>query len=178
MQSRRHRQSLKVTGHTARTHEPDLHGSASLIDGAEKTIGRADGPLHLSDNMPTIIFIALLQGQPATQTAPDPFAPLTIYNGSWTVRADHPWSGAASGTVDHLVSRCRRFTSYFVCEQTTNSFIAPNGLAGGRGDLLLEGNHWTYLDKPPISTKGKWSRTENFIVDHDYIRFEEYQSSA
>jgi hypothetical protein len=50
-------------------------------------------------------------------------------------------------------------------------------LAGGRGDLTLDGNHWTYLDKPPATLKGNWSRTENFIVDHDHIRFEDYESA-
>lgn len=125
------------------------------------------------------------------------FAPLSIYNGEWSVRAAHPWSGAAPGTIDNLTSRCRLFTQYFACEQTVNGktqglivyspgerdgqlhtrFIAPNGLAGGRGDLTLAGTHWTYLDKPPAGLKGDWSRTENFILDHDHIRFEEYASS-
>jgi len=34
----------------------------------------------------------------------------------------------------------------------------------------------TYLDKPPVSPKGNWSRVENFILNHDHIRFEEYES--
>ena len=28
-----------------------------------------------------------------------------------------------------------------------------------------------------IGLKGNWSRTENFILDRDHIRFEEYESS-
>ena len=56
-------------------------------------------------------------------------------------------------------------------------FISPDGLAGGRGDLTLDGNHWTYLDKPPPTLKGNWSRVENFILDHDHIRFEECESA-
>ncbi len=144
-----------------------------------------------------LLLLALIQNSSGAQTAPDPFLPLTIYNGTWTVQAEHPWSGSALGTPDHLVSRCLRFTQYFACEQTINGktqslivytvssspgklhtrFIEPDGIAGGRGDLTLDGNHWTYLDKPPLQLKGNWSRVENFILDHDHIRFEEYESS-
>jgi hypothetical protein len=146
--------------------------------------------------LPLLLF-ALIQNAPPPQPPPDPFAPLTIYNGTWTVHAEHPWSGAAPGTPDHLVSHCERFTLYFACEQTINGkpeamlvytatsspgklntrFIAPDGQAGGRGDLTLDANHWTYLDKPTPPLKGNWSRVENFILDHDHIRFEEYESA-
>ncbi len=147
--------------------------------------------------MLSLLLFALIQNASGAQPAPDPFAPLAVYNGTWTVQAEHPWSSGAPGTLDHLVSRCQRFTQYFACEQTVNGktlglivytvssspqklstrFIDPDGLAGGRGDLSLDGNHWTYLDKPPLKQKGNWSRVENFILDHDHIRFEEYESS-
>ena len=117
--------------------------------------------------------------------------------GSWTVRAEHPWGGGVAGSSDHLVSRCEHFDSYFACEQSVNGkvqsllvytatsvpgklncrTITPDGLAGGRGDLTLDGNRWTYLDKPPLNLKGNWSRTENFIQDRNHIRFEEYESA-
>ena len=135
--------------------------------------------------------------QGATQPAPGPFAPLAIYNGTWTVKAEHPWSGGPAGTSDQLVSHCQRFSLYFACEQTVNGktqsllvytatsspgklncrTITPDGLAGGRGDVSLQGNHWTYLDKPPLNLKGNWSRVENLILDHNHIRFEEYESA-
>jgi hypothetical protein len=147
--------------------------------------------------MLALLLLALLQNASGAQAAPDPFAPLAVYNGTWTVQAEHPWGGGPAGTPDHLVSRCQRFTLYFACEQTVNGnaqaflvytagsssgmlhtrFITPDGLAGGRGDLTLEGNHWTYVDKPPPTLKGNWSRVENFILDHDHIRFEEYESA-
>ena len=149
------------------------------------------------NSMLQLLLVALLQNPPATQPAPDPFAPLAIYNGTWTVKAEHPWSGATPGTPDRLVSKCQHFTQYFACEQTVNGktlslivytagtspgklhtrFIVPDGQAGARGDLTLDGNHWTYLDKPPAQLKGNWSRTENFLLDRDHIRFEEYESS-
>ena len=138
----------------------------------------------------------VVQGAPMSPPL-TPFAPLTIYDGSWTIKADHPWGGGAPGTLDHLVSHCERFSHYFACEQTVNGktvslltytatsdsakyncrTLAPDGLAGGRGDMTLEGGHWTYLDKPPLKLKGTWSRTENFILDQNHIRFEEYESS-
>jgi hypothetical protein len=129
-------------------------------------------------------------------TEQDPFVRLRIYDGEWAVRATHPWSGAAAGAVDRLSSHCHRFTHYFACEQTINGqptsllvytegdapgrlntrMIAPNGLAGGRGDLTLAGSRWTYIDKPPASLSGNWSRTENVVVDRDHILFKEYES--
>ena len=144
-----------------------------------------------------LLLFAIIQPAAAVQSAADPFAPLAIYGGAWTVRAEHPWSGAAPGAQDHLLSHCERFDSYFACEQTVNGkarsllvytatstpgklncrLIAPDGLAGGRGELTLAGNHWSYLDKPPVSLKGDWSRVENFVLDHDHIRFEEYSSA-
>jgi len=134
---------------------------------------------------------------PQPVTPDDPFSDLTIYDGDWTVHASHPWSGAPAGTAEHLRSRCRRFTLYFACEQTLNGkvlalivytagesrghintrTIAPNGLAGGRGDLVIEGARWTYLDKPQAGLTGPWSRVENVIVDRDHIRFEEFESA-
>jgi len=148
-----------------------------------------------------LLLLGLLQTAPATQPAPDPFTPLEIYNGTWNVKAEHPLGedkpGAKpGGTPDRLLSQCHHFTQYFTCEQTVNGktlslivytagaspgklhtrFIVPDGQAGARGDLTLDGNHWTYLDKPPAGLKGNWSRTENYILDHDHIRFEEYES--
>jgi len=149
------------------------------------------------ESMVPLLLFALIQNPPA----PDPFAPLAIYNGAWTIHAEHSWTdtppNTPPGTPDHLISKCQHFTQYFACEQTVNGktlslivytagtspgklhtrFIVPEGQAGGRGDLTLDGNHWTYLDKPPAQLKGNWSRTENFILDHDHIRFEEYESS-
>jgi hypothetical protein len=140
---------------------------------------------------------AAIPSQGATGVVADRFTPLTVYGGSWAVKAEHPWSGGTAGTVDHLLSHCERFDSYFACEQSVNGkaqallvytaasvpgklgcrTITPDGLAGGRGDVTLEGNHWTYLDKPPLNLKGNWSRVENFILDRNHIRFEEYESA-
>jgi hypothetical protein len=138
-------------------------------------------------------------GQQATNPSGsvNPFSSLALYNGTWKIRAEKPWGGGAKGSVDLLVSRCQPFTAYFACEQTVNGktasllvytategsgklhsrMITPDGLAGGRGDLTINGSHWTYLDKPPAGLEGNWSRVENEIIDRDHIHFEEYESS-
>ena len=133
----------------------------------------------------------------STNVTADTFTPLIVYSGTWSVRADHPWGGGVVGTLDRLVSHCELFESYFACEQSVNGkpqsllvytatsvvgklhcrTITPDGLAGGRGDLTLHGNHWTYLDRPPLSLKGNWSRVENFVQDRNHIKFEEYESA-
>jgi len=144
-----------------------------------------------------LLLFALIQDASGSHPASDPLAPLIVYDGTWSVQAEHPWSGGAPGTVDQLVSHCQHFTQYFACEQTVNGnvlalivytaggtngnihtrFIGLDGQAGGRGDLTMDRDHWTYLAKPTITLKGNWSRVENFILDHDHIRFEEYESS-
>ena len=143
------------------------------------------------------LLFSVNQAEAQPPLATDAFKKLEIYDGDWTVRADHPWSGAPSGNDDHLRSRCQRFSAYFACEQTVNQkplalivytaadapnrfhtrTIATDGRAGGRGDLVLDGNRWTYLDKPLSGLKGPWSRTENTIRDENHIRFVEYESS-
>jgi hypothetical protein len=143
------------------------------------------------------LLVSVNQAEAQPPLATDPFKKLEIYDGDWTVRADRPWSGAPTGSSDRLRSLCQRFSTYFACEQTVNQkpvalivytaaeapgrfhtrTIATDARAGGRGDLVLEGNRWTYLDKPPQGLKGPWSRTENTILDNNRIRFAEYQSS-
>jgi hypothetical protein len=142
-----------------------------------------------------LVSVDRAEAQPPLTT--EAFKRLEIYGGDWIVRADHPWSGAPAGSSDHLRSRCQRFSAYFACEQTVNQkplalivytaaeapnrfhtrTIATDGRAGGRGDLVLDGNRWTYLDKPPSGLKGPWSRTENIIRDQNHIRFVESESS-
>jgi hypothetical protein len=145
----------------------------------------------------SLILLALATAAGAT-TAPAsaPFSVHKIYDGAWNVRADHPWGGAAAGATARLDSHCERFTVYFACEQTVNGkpqilivytlgetggfytrTIAPSGLAAARGALEVNGSRWTYLDKPAAGLTGPWSKVENDIVDHDHIRFAEYESA-
>lgn len=139
---------------------------------------------------------SVLAASPAVSST-KPFAQLLIYDGEWMIRATHPWSGAPAGTSDRLQSLCRLFTLYFACEQTVNGnpqtlivytvgpspthyntrTITPNGLAGARGDLIIEGARWSYLDKPPSGLNGPWSRVVNVIIDENHIGFEEYESA-
>jgi hypothetical protein len=131
------------------------------------------------------------------ENSTNPLAALAVYGGNWKVRATHPWSGAARGAVDRLTSRCQMLSQYYVCEQTVNDktlglilytigkrygelhsrFVAPDGEVAPLGDLTLRGNHWTYLDRPAGHRRGKWSRTENVVLNENRIVFEEYESS-
>ena len=70
--------------------------------------------------MLALLLLAVIQNAAGAQPAPDPFTLLTVYNGSWTIKAEHPWSGGPPGSLDHLVSHCHRFTLYFACEQTVD----------------------------------------------------------
>jgi len=100
-----------------------------------------------------ILLFALIQNASGAQPAPDPFAPLAVYNGTWTVKAEHPWSGGPPGTLDHLVSRCHYFTLYFACEQTIN---------GKAQALLVYTISTSPGDVPPKnSTRENWSSLVN-----------------
>jgi hypothetical protein len=72
-----------------------------------------------------VLLAAIQATAPGGQAASDPFAPLAVSGGPWTVKAEHPWGGPP-GTQDHLASHCGRFNSYFTCEQTVNG--KPQGL--------------------------------------------------
>jgi hypothetical protein len=148
--------------------------------------------------LPLILGACALTGSAA---AADPAATpslqaLLLYRGEWRVTADHPWSGAPSGSVDRLRSACTLFHAYLACEQSVNGkplalivftpgarpgefytrTIAPSGLAGGRGTMTIEGRSWTFLDKPAAGLTGSWSRVENVIVSRKEIKFAEYES--
>ena len=63
----------------------------------------------------------------------------------------------------------------YISSQNVDQVIVLFG--DGTGKFTLDSNHWTYLDKPASGTKGNWSRVDNYILDQDHIRFEEYESS-
>src|SRR5665213_2514864 len=96
----------------------------------------------------------------AVAPAPDPFAPLALYNGTWTVHAQHSFSGAPG--PDTLVNHCTLGTAFYSCEQIVNGKAAalvvftlssepgkfavdnifPNGRASSGTDLFIHGDHW------------------------------------
>lgn len=141
-----------------------------------------------------LLAIALLAAQ---ATAPNPLDALLVYNGTWHVKVDHPFSGGPAGTVDTLESHCTRTTAFVTCEQSVNGkvlelmvytaaptpghfytkFIQPDNMSAPRGELILDGNHFTYLDKATVDGKATLYRVENIFRDRDHIHFEESNST-
>lgn len=117
------------------------------------------------------------------------YAPLWLYKGSWEVKV----SGAKAGTgPDKLLNECRLIGKYFGCQQTVNGKLSalivfipadkpghyytqavlPEGWAVGRGELDIEGDHWTYRSKATEKDKTTYYRTTNLFSGKDNIHFE------
>lgn len=90
------------------------------------------------------------------------FAPIRVYEGTWTVVASHTMAG--EGRPDTIVNHCHEGTAFYTCEQVVNGKslalivytvtddptkfhtqpVLPGGQAVGRGDLTIAGDHWTF----------------------------------
>ena len=134
------------------------------------------------------LLLAALAFAPIT----DPFAPLNLYNGTWTVRAQHPFSGGSG--PDTLVNHCTRSEAFYTCEQIVNGKsaalviftassepgkfdvdnILPNGHASSDTDLFIHGDHWTFITNSAPNTPRY--RTENVFHGPDKIHFEQFES--
>lgn len=143
-------------------------------------------------NLPLIVVAGLLFAQ--SPVAPDPYTPLRLYDGGWTVTMHDASSGKT--TTDALVNACSLLKPFFVCQQTVNGKpgalvvfvpaetpghyytqnVLPEGWATGRGDLSIEGGHWTYLGHDEENGKTTWYRTVNDFTGTDRIHFESAQS--
>src|SRR5882757_8001161 len=67
--------------------------------------------------LPLLLLLAATLN-PSPISAADPFAALAVYNGTWTVRAQHPFSGGAG--PDTLINRCTSGQAFYTCEQVLN----------------------------------------------------------
>ncbi len=128
-------------------------------------------------------------------TAPDSvFAALWAYNGTWQVtKKDAP----ARSKPDSLLNNCALVGTYFTCQQTVNGALSallvfvpaktpgkyftqsimPDGRAGGRGDLTIEGDRWTYLGTWNQGKKTTTFRTINVFSGKTRIHFEQQESN-
>jgi hypothetical protein len=122
-------------------------------------------------------------GVAAKRAVADPYAPLRLYQGAWTVHSD------GQAKPDRLVDDCARAGRFFACQQTVNDkrgplvifipqsagrydtqVVLPNGAAlGPPGTLMISGHHWIYLTAP--DAKGVRYRTTNDFLGRDRIRF-------
>ncbi len=148
-----------------------------------------------SGNVTMKLTLIVAAGLLFAQAAPsDPYAPLRLYDGPWTVTMHDASSGKTS--TDSLLNACRLLKPYYVCQQTVNGKagalvvfiptekpgeyhtqnVLPEGWASGRGDLIIEGGHWTYLGHDDENGKTTWYRTVNDFTGTDRIHFESSQS--
>jgi hypothetical protein len=129
-----------------------------------------------------------------TAVPPDPYFPLWLYNGAWLVsrkdrRPDTP--------ADKLVNQCSLAGHFFVCDQTVNGGpgallvfiptgkpghfytqnIRPEGRAGGRGDLEIQGNTWVYTSTWDEGGSTVYYRTTNIFNGRAGIHFEQAEST-
>jgi hypothetical protein len=131
----------------------------------------------------------------AQDSPPDSeYAPLRLYQGAWEIT---PKSAAAGAKPDHLQNQCDRIGKYFACQQTVNGKVSAlvifipagksghyftqavmaEGGAGGRGELEIAGDDWTYLGKDEENGKTTYYRTTNHFTGKDHIHFEQAESS-
>jgi hypothetical protein len=122
------------------------------------------------------------------------YGPLWLYKGNWEVKT----SGAKTGTgADKLSNQCNLIGKYFGCQQTVNGKLSalilfipadkpghyytqavlPEGWAIGRGELEIEGDHWTYHSKATENGKTTYYRTTNLFSGKDNIHYELSESS-
>lgn len=129
----------------------------------------------------------------ASPSAADPFAPLAIYNGAWSVKAQHPFGNTPG--PDILQNRCTHGVAFYTCEQVVNGKsaalviftlskepgkfdvdnILPNGHASSDTDLFVKGDHWTYLSNS--SAGHPHYRTENYFKGPDSIHFDQFETT-
>ncbi len=131
---------------------------------------------------------------PPAPPADGPFAALTIYNGTWSVKALHAFSGGTG--PDTLENHCTAGQAFYTCEQIVNGSpaalvifvvakepgkfdvdnVLPNGHALSNTDLFVKGDHWTYLTHASAPGQPQY-RTENVFHGADSIHFEQFQST-
>lgn len=124
------------------------------------------------------------------ESAGSAFKALRLYHGKWQVSMNAAAPGAKP--ADLLQNDCAPIGQYFGCQQTVNgkvtalvlfiprekagSFytqsVTAEGEAGGRGELEIEGDHWTFMGKG----KDKMYRTTNVFTGKDRIHFEQAES--
>src|SRR5579884_3032536 len=126
--------------------------------------------------------------------AEDAYKPLRLYNGFWTSHDSSPKTGAS---VNHIVNVCETVGRFFACQQTVNDkpptliVYLSSGSPGhyftqalsaelrafGRGELLIEGDRWTYSGEGEENGKPVYYRTVNVFTGTDHIHFEVGQSA-
>jgi len=136
-----------------------------------------------------LLFALAAPGSQTSKSSDAVYAPLWLYNGDWQVTR----KGAKS---DALKNDCALVGRYFVCQQTVNGTpgellifiptskaghystqtVMPEGRAGGRGDLEIAGDRWTYTSTWDAGGKTVYYRTTNVFTGKNHIHFEQAES--
>jgi hypothetical protein len=143
--------------------------------------------------IPAIVLLVLALFYPSAG-APPPggptYAPLWLYQGAWR-------STDKNGKIDRLENQCSLLGVYFACQQSVNGktgslivfiptgkpggyhtqAVLPEGWAAGRGDLVIEGDRWTYSSKDVENDKTTYYRTTNVFTGNDKIHYEQSESA-
>ena len=141
-----------------------------------------------------LLFAVAAMCAATAQSADATFAPLWSYQGAWHVTRSDLAPGAKP---DELVNQCALLGAYFACQQTVNGkpselliFVAankpghyytqsvnPEGRAGGRGDLEINGDQWTFSSTWDEGGKTTYYRTTNTFTGKDRIHFDQAEST-
>jgi hypothetical protein len=137
-----------------------------------------------------IVLAAIISSRGADDSV---YAPLWLYQGNWIASAKDLALGASP---DQLTDDCALVGQYFTCQQTVNgkvgallvfvpaetpghyftNAIVPQGYAGGRGELEISGDRWTYSSKSVDGDKTTYHRTLNIFTGKDHIHYEQGES--
>jgi hypothetical protein len=140
-----------------------------------------------------LLLLSALAGDLMAASA-DPYLPLWFYNGTWQVTRQDRLPGAPP---DKLINTCSLAGHFFVCEQTVNGGagallvfiptgkpgryytqnIRPEGRAGGRGDLEINGTTWVYTSTWDEGGRTVYYRTTNVFNGRTSIHFEQAEST-
>jgi hypothetical protein len=137
-----------------------------------------------------VLGILALAAVAASRAADDSvYASLWLYQGNWIAS---PKDLALGASPDQLTDDCALVGKYFTCQQTVNgkigallvfvpaetpghyytNAILPQGFAGGRGELEISGERWTYSSKSVDGDKTTYHRTLNIFAGRDHIHYE------
>lgn len=132
----------------------------------------------------------LLISAAPSQAATNPYVPLALYQGTWRE--------LPSGRKPfQLANVCGRIGDYFACQQAVHGDAAvllvfipakeaghyytqsvlPNGWAGARGELQIQGSYWVFQSKAQTGNRSVYYRTINRFSGENRIRYEIYQST-
>lgn len=140
-----------------------------------------------------LLVVLTITGQ-AAWAADATFAPLWLYQGTWSVTRSNAGAGAKP---DELVNQCAQLGKYFACQQTINGKqgnlilfvpadqpghyhtqnVTPDGRATGRADLEVSADKWVFTNTWDDGGRTTYYRTTNLFSGKNKIHFEQEESS-